>query len=178
MDFSQKSRLTCTNLLDPQPLGSAPDIHSTDVKTSLVSSPEYQGNLLQQNDPQTLALDGDGTNVVPFLPKGGSGEMNYGTNPIDQIQQGVQNIEDSFQGWLDDSKWKNQKEPQCADREIPFKPGKKLQMWAFCCQKAATYRPSPLRFQGDEEQRRLSFIGRQVDCDRCTYFSFQFHHIL
>ncbi|MCJ1430103.1 hypothetical protein MMC29_008018, partial [Sticta canariensis] len=92
------------------------------------STSNDQSNPLEPSDSKTLALDSGDIPTLPSIPFfGGSGEMNYGPNIIQQIQQLWQHPFDVHK----------QPEPQCKPREIPTgdPSGTKMlaKMFAMCC---------------------------------------------
>ena len=93
---------------------------------------------------------------------GGSGEINVGPNPIQQLMDNL---------WGPSFNPKTQPEPKCKDRSIRYGgPGVLHEMFAFCCKGPAQYTSNTLA-SGNEAQRRLSVRQRRKDCALCTYIS-------
>lgn len=107
-----------------------------------------QNQALEYSDSQTVALDPGDLPFVPFsgfkLP--GSGEMNYGPNIIEQIQQ----------LWNRPFDVHNQPEPVCKSRKIPW--GGPFKMYALCCQ-------SIPKNGGSRKKYRME--GRRNQCSLC-----------
>ena len=163
----QRSRLTYSKHYSSQPSPHMPSV-SGDDETDQSFPIEDSGNAIQHKDSQKLALlDGEGDSIIPIkLPSslGGSGEMDYGDpSVLDFIKQFSSQ---PWRSWFDPKK---QTKPKCMPRAIRYGgPNMLFDMFPFCCEKAATYKPN-WRFDGDEEQRRESFKRRQVNCDECKF---------
>lgn len=167
----QKARLTYSKHYRSQPSQIQPS-DSTDIKSDQLFPIENQGNPIQDQGPQKLALlDGDD---IPFihLPSMGSGDMNVGgPSMIDLVEQNAAKLWHLLQ-W-DPTK---QSRPKCAFREIKFGgPDVLLDMTPFCCEREARYRPN-WHFVGDEQERRESFRGRMVGCEECKFSPSYSHH--
>ncbi|MCJ1425339.1 hypothetical protein MMC29_003227 [Sticta canariensis] len=149
------------NVFDPQPPQLEPGITSTNVKNDQLSSLENQGNLLQYDGSQKLALlpgDTDGLPIIGPL-MGGPGEINIGPNPIQQLM-------DNFLGPSFNPK--TQPEPKCKDRVLRYGgPSLLLEMFAFCCKGPAHYTSRTIA-TGTEAQRRASVGQRRKDCALST----------
>lgn len=162
----QRSCLTYSKHYSSQPSPNMPSV-SRDDETDQSFPIEDSGNAIQHKDSQKLALlDREDDSIIPFkLPwLGGSGEMDYGDlSVLEYIKQF------SSQPWRSSFDPKKQTKPECTPRAITYGgPNMLFDMFPFCCEKAATYRLD-WRFDGDEEQRRESFKGRQVNCEKCKF---------
>ena len=116
-----------------------------------------QYNPLEPSDSKSLALDTGDIPTIPFLPFiGGSGEMNYGPNILQQIQQMWQHPFDVH----------NQLEPECKQRKIPSgdPSGTEIlaKMFAMCCGPV----PGPT---GPGSTNRLRVPWRRTGCSLCRY---------
>lgn len=171
IEFFQKARLTYSKHCRSQPSQVEPS-DSTNVKSDQLFPIENQGNPIQDQGPQKLALlDGEDVPLLG-LPSVGSGDMNVdGPSPIDWVENFGAKLW-RLTTW-DPTK---QSRPKCALREIMYGgPNMLLDMFPFCCERAAQYQPD-WRFVGDEQQRRESFKGRRVGCEECKFSSSYSHH--
>lgn len=128
---------------------SDPDVNSLDLQKNKLAASSDQHNPTVSNDSQDLALDNDGLPIIPQINIfKGSGEMDYGTNPIEQF---------IHQNWHTHELPK----PECEARTIPWGGDKPLPMFAFCCGKV------PLA-KGPNNQNQKRRSGRRKDCYQCT----------
>lgn len=116
-----------------------------------------QTNPLNPSDSKTLALDAGDIPTIPSIPFiGGSGDMNYGPNIFQQIQQMWQHPFDVH----------TQPEPQCKPRKIPSGDqwGTEIlsKMFAMCCG------PVP-KMTGPGSSNRLRVKWRRTECYICRY---------
>lgn len=156
-DYSAESILTSketstsleTHLTQPRS-----DIQSIQAGNDQPSTSNDQSSPLEPSGPENVALDTDDLPSIPKLPfSGGSGEMNYGPNMIEQIQQQWQHMFD-----LD-----RQPEPECKPRKIPsWHETQLFKTFAMCCG------PAP-KMTGPGSGNRLRATWRRIECYLCRY---------
>lgn len=150
----------------------------TVVEPDQLAPKENQGNPIQSEGSQNLALLFEDSNGIPWIPKvGENGDMNYGLD-FPSVTEWIQNYykKDLWRrsGWDPEKQTK----PKCAFRKTVYGgPNMFLEMFPFCCEKEATYRQDS-RFVGDEAQRRDSLRGRWLGCEECRFSSSYLPHEL
>ncbi|MCJ1461542.1 hypothetical protein MMC07_000139 [Pseudocyphellaria aurata] len=134
----------------------APTIKAAGL-TDSVDSTKYLFNQANEN----LALDSGDIPAIPFLPSlSGSGEMNYGSNVLDDIIRQI---------WRHPFDTQLQPKPNCKKRKIAWRNGGPFKTFAFCCLKGPP-RPTGPRVHLNNPRlpyrRRRCFLWEPTE--RCT----------
>lgn len=140
--------------LDPQFPQSQSNVHPIYVRIDQPSTFNDQSNPLEPPQSKDLALDSGDIPSIPFLGSPGSGQMNYGPNILEQLQQLWQHPFDVHK----------QPEPDCKPRKIPWGVDKVFKMFAMCCG------PAPAN-TGSASMDRVRVSWRRKDCYLCKYFN-------
>lgn len=139
--------------LDTQLPQAQSDAHPIPFEIDQPSTSDDQSNPLEPSDSKNLALEPGDMPIPLNLPSIGSGEMDYGPNILQQIQQLWQHPFDVHK----------QPEPECKPRKIPWGEDKLLKMFAMCCGKAPGNR-------GPGSSNRLRASWRRTNCYLCKYW--------